>query len=748
MRFARKMFAVLMVLVMAFSTLSVVAALNNEITVTIDGIPVTFEGQGPVITGNRTLVPVRGVFEALGFYPTWDPVARTATLTRHDYIVVLTIGSSIFTTNGVTHTLDVPAQIIQNRTLLPLRAVLESVGYDDMDWHSASRTVIIRTTPLGNAPTITTSTLPAGRIGQAYNQTLQATGTTPITWAIQSGALPAGVTLNTATGALTGTPTVAGNFSFTVHAQNAVGNNSRTLSITVEQRQLSSITLPSRRATDAERNAWIADYVALGGPTPAEIEVIRLINVERANHNLVQVTMDASLMRAARYFAQQANDLRGQHTGTHNFGPYATNAAAQHGASANVAAAFGATLRTNGGNWHSSGDTSPEELVRSWMASTAHRNFILSPEHRFIGVGQFPGGISYMFMNDRASGTAAQQHTVTFRANGGTGTMQDQIFTQGVAQNLRANTFTRTGYVFAGWRSTPTGTAVYTNAQSITVNTNRTLYAVWNRAGTVPNITTTTLTNPTYRVPYTQTLAVTGTTPITWSISAGSLPAGLTLNASTGVISGTPTALAGTTSTFTVRAENSAGNHTRSFSVTIQNVAPLTVPNIIGLHHDAAQNQLMVAPFNFIVVFAPTRVHHATIPYGHIVSRSPAYAQLLPGTVVTLTLSQGPDTVHSFTVRPLTVNANTPFSSASVVLDVVMASGATRTVSGDSSGVTFSGVSPGEVLTASRTVTVMYSNRSSSLEITVLPGVIDPGDNGNGNGNGYDNGNGSEPDNG
>jgi len=144
MRFIKKLLVVSVVLAFTFSVVSAIAS-PDEITVTIDGVPVVFEGQGPIITGNRTLVPVRGVFEALGFVPDWDPDARAATLVREDYTVVLTIGSYTFTTNGVEHTLDVPAQIVANRTLLPLRAVLESVGYDDMDWLPETRTVVILT---------------------------------------------------------------------------------------------------------------------------------------------------------------------------------------------------------------------------------------------------------------------------------------------------------------------------------------------------------------------------------------------------------------------------------------------------------------------------------------------------------------------------------------------------------------------------------------------------------------------------
>jgi len=143
MRFTKKVLATMLALVLAFSAIAVMA--SDDITVTIDGVPVVFEGQGPIMQNNRTLVPVRGVFEVLGFVPTWDPVARAATLTRDDYVVVLTIDSYTFTTNGVQHTLDVPPRLIAGRTLLPLRAVLESVGYNDMDWVASTRTVVILT---------------------------------------------------------------------------------------------------------------------------------------------------------------------------------------------------------------------------------------------------------------------------------------------------------------------------------------------------------------------------------------------------------------------------------------------------------------------------------------------------------------------------------------------------------------------------------------------------------------------------
>ena len=82
------------------------------------------------------------------------------------------------------------------------------------------------------APHITTTSLPNGVVGTAYSQTLTATGDTPITWTIASGNLPNGLTLSSA-GVISGTPTTAGTFNFTVKAINSAGNDTKALSITI-----------------------------------------------------------------------------------------------------------------------------------------------------------------------------------------------------------------------------------------------------------------------------------------------------------------------------------------------------------------------------------------------------------------------------------------------------------------------------------------------------------------------------------
>jgi len=114
----------------------------DDINVTVNGEIINFDGQQPVIIDGRTLVPVRGVFEALGFDVDWNQETRRVTLTRENARVDITINSTAFTANGRAYALEVPAQIIDGSTMLPIRSVLESVGYV-LDWDGGSRTIAV-----------------------------------------------------------------------------------------------------------------------------------------------------------------------------------------------------------------------------------------------------------------------------------------------------------------------------------------------------------------------------------------------------------------------------------------------------------------------------------------------------------------------------------------------------------------------------------------------------------------------------
>lgn len=91
------------------------------------------------------------------------------------------------------------------------------------------------------APTITTTTLPNGTVGTAYNQTLIADGTAPITWSVTGGSLPDGLSLSE-DGVLSGTPTTADTYNFTVTAENSAGSDEKTFTLTIGVAPVYSIT--------------------------------------------------------------------------------------------------------------------------------------------------------------------------------------------------------------------------------------------------------------------------------------------------------------------------------------------------------------------------------------------------------------------------------------------------------------------------------------------------------------------------
>lgn len=111
------------------------------VVVYINGKQVQFD-VNPSIKDGRALVPVRAIYEALGAKVEWDGTARTVTGTKSNTKVVLKIDSVDATVNGEHKTLDVPATIIDGRTLVPARFISESLGATVI-WDGSSNTVNI-----------------------------------------------------------------------------------------------------------------------------------------------------------------------------------------------------------------------------------------------------------------------------------------------------------------------------------------------------------------------------------------------------------------------------------------------------------------------------------------------------------------------------------------------------------------------------------------------------------------------------
>ena len=130
----------------AFKKAHVIYAANDSaddetIMVLLNGEKLTFD-QPPVIMDGRTLVPLRAIFEALGAEVLWEDETKTVTAKKGYTVISLQIGTKAIVIDGTAKELDVPAQIINSRTLVPVRAISEAFGCD-VGWDGVTQTVII-----------------------------------------------------------------------------------------------------------------------------------------------------------------------------------------------------------------------------------------------------------------------------------------------------------------------------------------------------------------------------------------------------------------------------------------------------------------------------------------------------------------------------------------------------------------------------------------------------------------------------
>jgi len=118
------------------------APTSPPISVLLDGSPLVFDVPPQLING-RTMVPLRTIFEALGAEIKWDDATQTVTATKDDTVIKLTIGSTSPTVNGKVVTIDQPGVIVDGRTLVPLRFVAEALGVT-VNWDGATSKVTIK----------------------------------------------------------------------------------------------------------------------------------------------------------------------------------------------------------------------------------------------------------------------------------------------------------------------------------------------------------------------------------------------------------------------------------------------------------------------------------------------------------------------------------------------------------------------------------------------------------------------------
>jgi len=115
------------------------------IAVVLDGTQLTFDVQPQIVAG-RTLVPMRKIFEAFGATVEWNEETKTITATKDSTVITMQINNTTLKKGDRNMKLDVPPQIVDDRTLVPVRAIGESFGAQVL-WKAGTKTVQITTDP-------------------------------------------------------------------------------------------------------------------------------------------------------------------------------------------------------------------------------------------------------------------------------------------------------------------------------------------------------------------------------------------------------------------------------------------------------------------------------------------------------------------------------------------------------------------------------------------------------------------------
>jgi uncharacterized protein YhjY with autotransporter beta-barrel domain len=354
--------------------------------------------------------------------------------------------------------------------------------------------------------------LPNGTTGTPYSQTITASGgSSPYTFDVSAGSLPNGLALNPGTGAITGTPSAAGNFNFTIRATDAgssTGTRAYSVTINAAPLTINPASLPPGQVGTGYNQSVTAsggigpyDYVVLSGSLPTGLAL---------NPNTGAITGNPSA------------------GGTFNFTIQATDSSANTGS-------------------------------RAYTVNIGTNSLVIAP-------ATLPNGTRNVAYSQGVS------------ASGGTGPYTYVVSAGALPAGLTLNA--SSGAI----TGTPTGSGLST----FTIRATDTLNNFGAQAYNV-NIGTNSLTiNPatlpaaiTGR-PYSATVvAVGGTGPYIYSVSSGTLPPGLTLNPSSGVISGTMTGNG--PFTFTISALDSLGNTGSRAYTLINRPDPALDPEVIGL---------------------------------------------------------------------------------------------------------------------------------------------------------------------
>ncbi|TXI03187.1 MAG: hemagglutinin [Rhizobium sp.] len=377
------------------------------------------------------------------------------------------------------------------------------------------------------APTLVLSpvagALPAGIVGTAYGQAVTASGgTAPYRFSVTSGSLPSGFSFNTSTGVLSGTPAASGNASFTITATDANGATGSAAYTLAVGAQLSSDATLS--------NIWIGAGSLSPGFNPQTTEYSVSLPATATN-----VWMNASTTSsAATFFA-------------------------------------GGAERSTGSSWQVNlvpGENTVQIVGRAEdRATTKTYTVTITRQAPVLVLSPAAGGL--------VTGTVGTAYSQIFSTSGGTAPYSYAV----TAGTLPAGLTLSTSGLLSG---TPTAGGNFnftiTATDSVTGGGPFSSSQAYSLTVAAPTITLSpsSLASATIGTAYSQTIGASGgTSGYTYAVSAGSLPAGLSLSPTSGILSGTPTA--GGNFNFTITATDSSrgtGPFTGSQAYSITVAAP------------------------------------------------------------------------------------------------------------------------------------------------------------------------------
>jgi hypothetical protein len=461
---------------------------------------------------------------------------------------------------------------------------------------------------LNPPPAITTTTLPNGTVGASYSQTVQSVGgTSPFTWSV-SGSLPAGLSLSSSTGAITGTPTTVGSTTFTVKVTDSA---SPALSA---QQALTIVVVPppvviatTSLAGGIVGTAYSATLTATGGTSPFTWSVISgslPAGLNLSSTGVISGTPTAS--GTFNFTVQAADSSTPQLTATQALALVITPKLAITTTTlpaGTVGTAYSATLTSTGGTgtitWTKTSGNLPAGLNLSGAGAitgtpTTAGNSTFTVQAMDSGTGSLQQSASQTLSitinpaklaittTTLPAGTVGASYSQNLQASGGTAPFTWTLASGTLPAGLSWNNGTISGTPTATGTSTFTvqvadsGTPQQTATQQLTLTIN---------AAPPLTIQTTTLPAATVGVSYSGVIGVSGgVTPYTPSFPSGSLPPGLNISSCNGncngafQITGTPTTAGTFNFTLMVTdSESPAQTASQPYSIVVSAAAPLAI---------------------------------------------------------------------------------------------------------------------------------------------------------------------------